>query len=125
MARPGHVESLMVRRLVALVLPLLLAGPASAVVDLAGLSASDRRIYCYVYVSIDLEMREEAGLIDGADVTRQTNKMVGTIYRREGNLSSGVYARRASRALAEIVAEKPSDAVFASRVKICRALFGL
>jgi hypothetical protein len=125
MARPGHVESLMVRRLVALVLPLLLAGPASAVVDLAGLSASDRRIYCYVYVSIDLEMREEAGLIDGADVTRQTNKMVGTIYRREGNLSSGVYARRASRALAEIVAEKPSDAVFASRVKTCRALFGL
>lgn len=115
----------MVRHLFALVLPLVLAGPASAAVDLAGLSASDRRIYCYVYVSIDLERRQQAGLIDGADASRQTSKMVGAIYRREGNLSSGVYARRANRALAEIVAEKPSDAVFASRVKTCRALFGL
>lgn len=115
----------MVRRLFALVLPLVLAGPASAAIDLAGLSASDRRIYCYVYVSIDLEMRQEAGLIDGADVLRQRNKMVGTIYRREGNLSSGVYERRASRALASIAAENPSEAVFASQVRTCRALFGL
>jgi hypothetical protein len=115
----------MVRRLFALVLPLVLAGPASAAIDLAGLSASDRRIYSYVYVSIDLEMRQEAGLIDGADASRQTSKMVGTVYRREGNLSSGVYARRANSALARIVADKPSDAYLASQVKTCRALFGL
>ncbi|PJN95561.1 hypothetical protein CNY89_07740 [Amaricoccus sp. HAR-UPW-R2A-40] len=75
--------------------------------------------------SIDLEMRQEAGLIDGAEASRQISQMVGTIYRREGNLSGGVYARRANSALARIVADKPSDAVFASQVKTCRALFGL
>lgn len=115
----------MFQHFVPLAAALLAVATAAAAIDLDGLSTADRRVYCFAYVAMDLEMREEAGLVDGAQVQRESNRMVGTIYGREGKINEGAYRQRLTRAVSNIAKEDPSPAAFAAQVKICRKLFGL
>jgi hypothetical protein len=116
----------MIRRAAVLALSVFLGlTPAAFAVDLDALSPSDRRIHCFAYVVIDLNLQQEAGLIDGAEARRQGNRMSSAIYQREGSENVGAYQRRLDRAIGKIIAEKPSEAEFTGQVQICRALFRL
>jgi hypothetical protein len=103
---------------------LVVPGMAEAL-DLATMSANNRRIACVAYGLIDLDMRRLNGRVDEPTYQYERNQLIWKIQNKGDNYNYARDFRRLNTYANEILASQPTPDTFAASVASCRALLRL